>query len=88
MLEGQLYICLGTMPESNCRTYICLFGQGNSELFFNGVLVKKLLVHPDWGGCDVAEDGVQVVEGEGDQVPRVVAHQHLQALTDFLHYSW
>ena len=62
---------------------IYLFGQGNSKFFFNGELVKKLLVYPDWGGCDVAEDGVQVVEGEGDKVPRVVAHQHLQALTDF-----
>ena len=41
-------------------------------------------VYPDWGRGDIAEDGVQVVEGERDQVTRIVAHQHLQvALTGF-----
>ena len=41
-------------------------------------------VYPDWARGDIAEDGVQVVEGERDQVTRIVAHQHLQVgLTGF-----
>ena len=38
-------------------------------------------VYPDWGRGDIAEDGVQVVEGERDQVTRIVAHQHLQVVS-------
>ena len=32
----------------------------------------------DSRGGDIAQDGVQVVQGQGDQVSGVVAHQHLQ----------
>ena len=34
--------------------------------------------HLDRGGGDVTKDGVEVVQSEGDQVARVVTHEHLR----------
>ena len=34
--------------------------------------------HLDGGGGDVTKDGVEVVQSEGDQVARVVTHEHLR----------